>query len=369
MNRFLVIFILVTSIVGRGRAERIPFVDLYTSHGRPQKFVLAGRALSVDAGQLTEVGGRGTLASVWHNLRRFAPSEYEDSRVRLSAGGHIVEAVTDREGLFRIEVDARAKPLRAGFVAVTAHVLDARGQPLGTPSTGTVQVVSPRARFAVVSDIDDTILVSEVLQRRRLLWNTFARGVESMRPVTGMAELYAGLAEAPVRAPIFYVSGSPIGLHRKLVAFLERNAFPRGSLVLKHLGARSLLPAKIRQARVFNWMDEADALVDSYDYKIDKINRLMDDLPELQFILVGDSGERDPEVYRRIAEDPVRGKRVAGIFIRKANAQLANDPRFAGQSYFEEPSTIRDALSRIVAPKKFDAAAKAIAKPRRPTAR
>jgi phosphatidate phosphatase APP1 len=347
----LALFVGLLISMRRARAEKIPFVDLYTSHGRPERFALSGRAIQVHRGQLEE-SGRGSFRSLVHNVRRFAPTEFEDRVVRLSVFDLVMEAHTDREGLFRLDVESPKKPLPPGFVPVTASVLDLEGKPMEPSSTGVVQVIGRNAKYALVSDIDDTILVSHVLHRRKLLWNTFGRGVDAMQPVTGMAQVYRDLsAMGPDRPGVFYLSGSPVDLHRKLSIFLDRNGFPPGSLILKNLGVRSLVPQRLQTWRPFAWLDPADSLTGTLDYKTRHIQQLMDDLPELKFILVGDSGEKDPEIYGQFARDAKLGKRVAAVYIRNASGEKPDDARFRGQMLFDDPADLRqDLVKRRILP-------------------
>jgi phosphatidate phosphatase APP1 len=325
---------------------KIPFVDVYASHGRPERFVLTGRAVELDSRHLKE-DGRGKWREVLHNLRRFRLDQLVSRQVRLSVLGRTLEVSTDADGGFHIELAAARSLFPAGFAAVTARVLGPQGEPLDPESTGAVQVIGKRARYALVSDIDDTILESNVAHRRQLIWNTFARGADRMRPVPGMADVYRELAAAGREKPgVFYVSGSPVNLHRKLSAFLELNGFPPGSFILKNLGLRSIVPEPLQAWGPFAKLAPADPLVATEDYKTRHLRALMTELAELKFVLIGDSGEKDPEVYASLARDPVLGPRVAAIYIRNATGADPRDERFAGQLLFSDPGEVADDLRR-----------------------
>lgn len=165
----------------------------------------------------------------------------------------------------------------------------------------------PERGLSVISDIDDTIKDSGVADRRTLLLNTFVRPFEA---VPGMAARYRRLADAQgVR--FHYVSSSPIQLLTPLLAFLEEAGFPEGSLHLREATAwRTLIP---REAR-------AQAL------KRAAIARLIGDFPQRDFVLVGDAGEADPEIYAAIARD--HPARVCAILIRDPSGAGRDAPRY-----------------------------------------
>ena len=145
---------------------------------------------------------------------------------------------------------------------------------------GAVQLLRPQG-FSVISDIDDTIKVSEVTHpdRKTLLRNTF---VKEFRPLEGMAEVYSEWQRKGVQ--FHYLSGSPWQLFVPLIEFFHKAEFPMGSM---HL-------------REFSW-DVEDLLrffSSPEDYKKHFIEEFINRFPERRLILVGDSGEVDEEIYR-----------------------------------------------------------------------
>ena len=96
----------------------------------------------------------------------------------------------------------------------------------------------PGNRLGLISDIDDTILISEVTQKRRLLANTFLKNAKQRQAVPGMASLYTRLMAQnaePASAPLFYLSASPRQLQDAISEFLGHNAFPPGVLLTKRV--------------------------------------------------------------------------------------------------------------------------------------
>ncbi len=162
---------------------------------------------------------------------------------------------------------------------------------------------------SVVCDIDDTIKHTQVRQRRQMLLNTFAR---EFIAVPGMAAWTEAVARGNADAAFHYVSGSPLQLMPPLAAFLRGGAFAEGSL---HLRSFSLRPSALLD-------DEATSR-----HKHAEIAQLLADHPRRRFVLVGDSGERDPEVYGAVArEQPTR---VAAVLIRNVSDEDGDAPRYA----------------------------------------
>jgi phosphatidate phosphatase APP1 len=168
----------------------------------------------------------------------------------------------------------------------------------------------PDEGLSVISDIDDTIKHTHVLDRREMLLNTFARPLQS---VPGMAELYARAEAAAGGSTRFhYVSGGPHQLWPMLDTFLSEHGFPEGSV---HL-------------RMIDWRKEVFGEGSStFEHKLATIAGLMRDFPRRRYVLVGDSGEKDPEVYGEIARQfPTQ---VTAIHIRDVTGEPREASRYA----------------------------------------
>jgi len=163
--------------------------------------------------------------------------------------------------------------------------------------------------ISVVSDIDDTVKVSEVRDRKALLKNTFLR---PFRPAPGMADLYADWGKAP-NTSFHYVSGSPWQLYPPVEEFRLATGLPAGTYHLK----------------LFRWKDESflNLFQGTREHKIAEIEWLMNACPKRRFVLVGDSGEMDPEIYGEVARR--NPGRVMRIVIRDVTGETADDPRYA----------------------------------------
>ncbi|MCX8156827.1 MAG: DUF2183 domain-containing protein [Verrucomicrobiae bacterium] len=171
----------------------------------------------------------------------------------------------------------------------------------GRSFTGMVHLVNARG-WTVISDIDDTIRDSQVLDRHALMQNTFCK---PFVPVPGMAALYRQW-QTDLGCVFFYVSGSSWALYDPLRDFVRANQFPEGVFELR---------------RVYGDTSALQLLRTPQNYKLNTISTILERWPHRRYILVGDTGERDPEVYGLLARQyPAQ---VRYIFLR----DVTNQPR------------------------------------------
>jgi|SoiMethySBSTD1v2_1073268.scaffolds.fasta_scaffold00271_54 phosphatidate phosphatase APP1 len=190
--------------------------------------------------------------------------------------------------------------------------------------SGRLQFIGRRG-VSVVSDIDDTIKATNVLNKWELGANTFLR---DYRGAPGMAELYRNWA-ASGNVVFHYVSGSPFQLYPALADFRRRDNFPEGSFHLRkfRLKDRSVL----------------DFFGDPLEFKARVIEPLMRRFPERTFVFVGDSGERDAEVYGTLASR--FPNQVAAILIRDVGGDGLTSPAVV-QLYASLPKHIERRVFR-----------------------
>ncbi len=199
--------------------------------------------------------------------------------------------------------------------------------------TGTVLLLAPEGR-AVISDIDDTVKITHVTDRSRMMQATFAKPFEA---VPGMARLYQGWSAAGTS--IHFVSSSPWHFYAPLTAFLDAAGFPTATVTLKQI--------RLKDGSI------ANILADASTTKPPAIEAVLKAYPKRTFVLVGDSGEQDPEIYagfmRRYAE------RIEKIYIRNVTGAKPDDARFkavftgldpARWQLFDDPAQLPTALGR-----------------------
>jgi phosphatidate phosphatase APP1 len=230
-------------------------------------------------------GGRG-----W---RRFFAVTAPGVEVVVEAAGHAVTVLTGRGGYIDAVVAADLEP---GWATVALSVEGS------TPSLAPVRVVGPNETLGIISDIDDTVMVTALPRPLLAFWNTFVRRETARRPVPGIAELYAtldaGLGAPAVPVPVFYLSTGAWNVAPALDLFLARHGFPAGPLLLTDWGPTP-----------DSWFRSGRA------HKSAQLERLFADLPQLNWVLVGDDGQHDPELYADVAS--AQPDRVVAIAIRE----------------------------------------------------
>jgi phosphatidate phosphatase APP1 len=239
--------------------------------------------------------------SSWRNfrrmLRRFNSNEVPDVSVRAELGLITGEGVTDDEGYFQVTLGPPELAGAGEWKTAEVHVVAAPvkgAQP--ARATAEILVPTPDAELGIISDIDDTVLQTHVTQTLKMLWVTLVGSAYTRMPFEGTTELYRALvAGASGRAnnPVFYVSKSPWNLYDFLVDFMDHHELPRGPLLLRDIGLHEAPP-----------LDHKSAAVES----------LLETYSDLPFILIGDSGERDPDIYLETARR--HPQRVRAIYIR-----------------------------------------------------
>ncbi|MFM9943462.1 MAG: phosphatidate phosphatase App1 family protein [Hyphomicrobiaceae bacterium] len=195
-----------------------------------------------------------------------------------------------------------AREAATGRATVTAK-LEARDP---RTFTGLVLLVPPEGR-SVISDIDDTVKITHVTDTSRMMQATFGKPFEA---VPGMARLYQSWSAAGTS--IHFVSSTPWHLYGPLAAFLEENGFPAATVTLKQIRLKDTSIANI--------------LADAATTKPPGIEAVLKAYPRRTFVLVGDSGEKDPEIYAGFMRRyPAR---IEKIFIRNVTGAKPDDARF-----------------------------------------
>jgi phosphatidate phosphatase APP1 len=309
----------------------------YRGHGTPERFHLKGRVLQgepIPAANTFDTPLRNML----HTLRRLESDEVPAARIRARVGHRVEEVLTDDEGYFQVSVAADAPATEcAVWHPVELELLDPPEEgPLGR-TTGYVLVPPEQARFGVISDIDDTVVRTDATSILSMLRLVFLTNAHTRLPFEGVSAFYRALHHGDAgdcTNPIFYVSSSPWNLYDLLQEVFEVHGIPAGPVFLKDYGLRhDLLSSR-----------------GHHEHKLKAIEHILSTHPDLRFILLGDSGQQDPEIYREVVRR--YPGRVLAIYIRdvspdERDAQIAAITRelaAAGVEMILTPDTVTAAL-------------------------
>lgn len=257
--------------------------------------------------------------SMWRRVRAmmaiYNSHELPGVRVRCEGYGQVLEAVSDEEGYFSFIVPVdQPLPNRTAWESVTLSVIGREAQ----TDDAKVPVIAPGMddHWGVISDIDDTIIETGPTNFLKNWRRVLVEQPGERLAVPGAASLYgtiAGHHKAPVR-PFFYVSSSPWNLYGFLAEFMELNGIPHGPMFLKDIGIDASKFVKAGHGT----------------HKLAAIRTVLDFYPGHRFLLIGDNGQKDVEIYAEAVK--TYPERVGAVFIRDVSGTCkegANADRLA----------------------------------------
>jgi phosphatidate phosphatase APP1 len=323
------------------RAPRSLRIATYRGYAHGHEAYLSGRVL-----REREARRASESDPWWRNLagtlRSIESDEVPAAHVRIRFAGVEHGAITDDEGYFRAWLRLH-EPLPAGRAWHEAEVQLASPE-AGTESAATAHVLAPpaTAKFGVISDLDDTVIRTDATSLVRMLRATLFHNARTRLPFEGVSAFYRALndgATGDEGNPVFYVSSSPWNLYDLLLEFLEVREIPLGPVMLRDWGFRSESPLPTAHG----------------PHKRSHITQILAFYSDLPFILIGDSGQEDPEIYRDIVA--AHPERVRAVYIRN----VSRDPlrRSAVEALAEEVR--RSGSTLVIAEDTHDAAKHAAA--------
>ena len=272
----------------RGRRRGlVPTIVPFTGYGGTGwvrvlgRIVLRRREQDDGAGDDRFTGIRG-----W---RSFTSVHVADARVTVTIGRTKREIRSDRGGVLDARVDATLPP---GWHKIRLSIEG------GDSVSAQVFVVADDVEFGLISDIDDTVMVTALPRPFLAAWNTFVLDEHARTPVAGMAVLYERLVRAHPGLPVIYLSTGAWNVVPTLSRFLSRNLYPRGTLLLTDWG-----PTHDR------WFRSGP------EHKRSNLERLAREFPRVRWLLVGDDGQHDPQLYGDFAA--AHPENVAAVAIRQ----------------------------------------------------
>jgi len=264
----------------------------------------------------------------WDNLlqmyRRFESDEMPGVEVEIDFAGKQHRVVTDKEGYFHLETantpDVRG---RQPWKLVTIRIVN-HHRVSAEESVVISKMLTPPAdaSFGVISDVDDTVLHTGITSLTAAIRLTFFHNARTRKPLPGVAALYRALQagrepQTPRQNPLFYISSSPWNLFDLLEDFLDINHLPPGPILLRDLG-----------------FDRNKFLKEGHEHKLEKALKVMAAYPVLPFVLFGDSGQEDAQLYAEAARQ--RPQQVKAIYIRDVDPE--QDSKY--------DSAVRDAFKK-----------------------
>ena len=251
----------------RNQADKRLIIEPYAGYATPAHLVVRGRVL-------TALRRNSPLPtqSRWLNFRQMLSLFLTDEVASVEVTAEGASAVTDEEGYFTLLLP---RPTITGWTKVEVTIPGRAGS-----TQCPVLIAGEDARFAVISDIDDTMLETGAYSIARNLWTTFTGNAQTRRIFPDAVTFIEAISEDG-RNPIYYVSSSPWNLHWFLQQVFEAAGLRKGPAFLRDLG-----------------LSKTQFVTGTHgDHKGGSINVLMLANPELSYVLVGDTGQHDTFVY------------------------------------------------------------------------
>lgn len=282
---------ILNNSLGMKRAESKgwePRATAYVGYGSSGVLHVLGRVIMVDPQAET---GRNWAE---RGYKQFFTVQVPNYPVTVRVGDIEVEGFSDDNGY--VDVLVHDHGLEPGWHRVWIQA----GQ--SKPVSADVVVIDDSARVGLISDIDDTTIITWLPRALRAAWNSWVVRTDTRQPVPGMARFYHELIDEHPGAPVFYLSTGAWNTFDTLRTFLKEHGFPEGPLLLTDWGPT---PTGIFR--------------NGPEHKKVQLRNLIIDFPQIRWILVGDDGQHDPLIYGGLVLD--HPDRVAGVAIRNLSPQ------------------------------------------------
>lgn len=288
----------------------------YRGYGTPEQLYLKGRVLQDEGIKIREEN-----APVWKNLlnmhRRFESDEIPAARLEVWFDNQQQEVVANREGYFEVDLKLQKQlqedshgdrlPNRHLWEEVHLKLLDPQPDPSNpVNATGEVMIVTDCAQFGVISDIDDTIMPTAATDLLKMIRIAYLGNEHTRHPFPGVPEFYHALQKGQKGDegnPIFYVSSSAWNMYDLFVKFMDCSDVPAGPILLRDI--------ELSPDNLLSFEHE--------EHKMEQIQPILQRFPELPFILIGDTGQKDAEIYHQIVQE--NPDRVLGIYLRNVTPE------------------------------------------------
>ncbi len=285
-----------------------PSIINYRGYGNGNTVFISGRL--VKSYGLKHTGEE--VRRFWNILamiERYMTPGIPGVEIEVCFNGKSLKTITDYRGFFevcfdKLEMDNPSENWLKGHLRFLTDI----HRTVDTDTLHEIEVLVPskESEFGVISDIDDTFLISYstsfFLKIKQLLWkNAFTR-----KAFSGASIFYNALVkgfENGGKNPFFYVSSSDWNLYDLLIDFCDHHGIPKGVFFLNDFRKRDSLKFKFWKGGLLK-----------HGHKREKIESIFETYPNLKFILLGDSGQKDAEIYKDIAHQ--YADRILSIYIR-----------------------------------------------------
>lgn len=306
---------------GSGAVGKPAYIELYSGWATSQKGgFLYGRVHQGDRLPLPK-DGDGLETKLHQTFQELDLHALVNAQVRLSGFPGAGPFIADDHGFLKVPLPA---DMPSGSVSVTVR-LETPNFTAASATTSVWVADATNPGMGVISDIDDTLTDTDVTHKLEMLKNTFFHNTYDVKTFANAPQAMVAIADqstTPVpKRPVFYLSGSPWALHERISDAFSRLGLPHGTMILRRYSQESL---------------------DPYDFKHPHLLEIVDANPGCTWVLFGDTGEKDPEVYHALMLE--RPSAVDAVFIHNVTDANPQDARFTGFTVFKDWGEVLQAI-------------------------
>lgn len=274
----------------------------FRTYGTVNRMYVKGRVL--EDKKIARAADKDTVLNNLVNMyKRFESDEVPGAKLKIVMPDEQHEVITDKEGYFVLKLTPKAPIINEDlWHKIPVELLNAP-IPFGTGIISQAEVMIPPSdsEYGIISDIDDTIVKTNATSLLAMGRTTFLNNAKTRLPFPGVKEFYKALQlgrNGKRNNPVFYVSSSPWNLYDLLIDFLDLNQIPAGPLLLRDFGFDN------------HKKEESGHM----GHKMKEIKQILEAYPNLNFVLIGDSGQEDPVIYSEVVK--LFPGRILSIYIR-----------------------------------------------------
>jgi len=268
-------------------------IEIYNCYGNSHKVIVEGRLLHKKTQSIASKDDN-LFQNLWRKTGQLINNEIKNENLSLTLDDKIYKTISDDEGYFSFTLDSN-KTLKQEYKPLKVQINKNNFSICKTPI-----IETKKEYLGIISDFDDTIVVSNVTNKIKLALNLLFKNYKQRDTVADMSETFnLIISNNPPKTPstLFFITGSPNQLSSSIKEYLTLHNYPKATLITKKIHG-----------------DNPDALFDQFKYKTKKIEKLIKLYPNIKWYFFGDSGEKDREVYTCIARH--FPEKVKAILIR-----------------------------------------------------
>ncbi len=282
------------------RLNNRPVINVYNGFGNAEKIIVMGHVLRLSP-MPRKTYRQNWITNLFSVLRSFMVVPFSYAEIGIEWAGKTYFTHSESDGFFRLEIFPESLP-DVGWQIISVKLNEKKYALRNIQGHGKIFIPFPSAH-AFISDIDDTFLISHSARFRRRLYVLFTKNARTRKPFEGVVNHYqllcSGGKSQNVENPFFYVSGSEWNLYDFIVEFSRNNGLPKGVFLLSQL----------KRLKDF-WKSGQSNL----STKFVRIVRIVEAYPHLQFVLLGDDSQQDPQIYLSVVNH--FPGRIIAVYIR-----------------------------------------------------